>query len=151
MTLKFIGLGNWVNHSLVPRPVRAIRVTRGDLEPSTIARRRDKLDRWRHIQNRRGLPGTRQSESGFIQGYYNGKTDLKFDSLSFLTLITKRQSHSAFCIRHSAFCKIPLPHRVCLSPKGKSHCNAHAPLHNTDNGTAWNVVTWILTRALMGK
>ena len=30
------------------------------------------------------------------------KTDLKLDSLSFLTLITKRQSHSVFC-------KMPLP------------------------------------------
>ena len=26
------------------------------------------------------------SESGFIKGHYIGKTDLKFDSLSFLTL-----------------------------------------------------------------
>ena len=50
-------------HSLVPRPVRAIRVTRGGLEPSAIARGLanfpNKLDRWRHIRNRRGRLGTR--------------------------------------------------------------------------------------------
>ena len=44
---------------LVPRPVRAIRVTRGGLEPSAIANFPDKLDRWRHIRNRRGRLGTR--------------------------------------------------------------------------------------------
>ena len=43
--------------SLVPRPVRAIRVTRGGLEPS--ANFPDKLDRWRHIRNRLGRLGTR--------------------------------------------------------------------------------------------
>ena len=37
-----------------------------------------------------------------------GKTDLKLDSLHLLTLITKLQSRSAFCIQCSAFCKIPL-------------------------------------------
>ena len=35
------------------------------------------------------------SESGSISGHYTGKTDLKLDSLSFLTLIAKLQSHSA--------------------------------------------------------
>ena len=40
----------------------------------------------------------------------SGKTDLKLDSLSFLTLITELQSHSAFdgCL---AFYKIPMPDR----------------------------------------
>ena len=37
--------------SLLPRPVRAVRVTRGGLEPSAIANFSDKLDRWRHIRN----------------------------------------------------------------------------------------------------
>ena len=36
------------------------------------------------------------SESGSIKGHYTGKTDLKLDSLSFLTLITNLQSYSAF-------------------------------------------------------
>ena len=45
--------------SLVPWPVRAIRVTRGGLELSAIANFPDKLDRWRHIQNRLGRLGTR--------------------------------------------------------------------------------------------
>ena len=45
--------------SLIPRPVRAIRVTGGGLEPSAIANFPNKLDRWRHIQNRRGRLGTR--------------------------------------------------------------------------------------------
>ena len=36
------------------------------------------------------------SESGSIQGHYTEQTDLKLDSLSFLTLITKLHSHSAF-------------------------------------------------------
>ena len=45
--------------SLIPRRVRAIRVTRGGLEPSAIANFPNKLDRWRHIQNRRGQLGTR--------------------------------------------------------------------------------------------
>ena len=42
------------------------------------------------------------SESGSIQGRCTEKSDLKLDSLRFLTLITKLQSHSAFC-------KVPLP------------------------------------------
>ena len=46
-------------YSLVTRPVRAIRVTRGGLEPSAIANFPDKLDRWCHIWNRRGRLGTR--------------------------------------------------------------------------------------------
>ena len=37
---------------------------------------------------------------------------MKPDSLSFLTLITKLQSHSAFCIGRLAFCKIPLRHSM---------------------------------------
>ena len=36
------------------------------------------------------------SESGSIWGHYNGQTDLKLDSLSFLTLFTKFQSHLEF-------------------------------------------------------
>ena len=40
----------------------------------------------------------KQSKSGSIWGRYTGKTDLKLDSLSFLTLITKFQSNSTFCI-----------------------------------------------------
>ena len=36
------------------------------------------------------------SESGSTWGQYTGKTDLKLDSLSFLTLITKFQRHSPF-------------------------------------------------------
>ena len=42
-------------NSLVHRPVRAIRVTRGGLEPS--ANFPDKLDRWHHIRNRLGRLG----------------------------------------------------------------------------------------------
>ena len=53
--------------SLVPRPVRAIRVTWGGLEPSAIARgvlgefsrQAWQVNRWNHIPNRRGRPGTR--------------------------------------------------------------------------------------------
>ena len=45
--------------SLIPRPVRAIWVTKGGLEPSAIANFPNKLDRWRHIQNRWGRLGTR--------------------------------------------------------------------------------------------
>ena len=41
-----------------PRPVCAIWVSRGS-KPSAIANFRDKLDRWRHIRNRRGRLGTR--------------------------------------------------------------------------------------------
>ena len=37
------------------------------------------------------------SESGSISGPYTGKSDLKLDLLSLLTLITKLLSHSAFC------------------------------------------------------
>ena len=44
------------------------------------------------------------SESGSISGPYTGKTDLKLDLLSFLTLVTKLLSHSAFC-------KIPPQHQ----------------------------------------
>ena len=46
------------------------------------------------------------SESGSIWSHYTGKIDLKLDSLSFLTLITKLQSiwRSAFYILHSALC-----------------------------------------------
>ena len=44
------------------------------------------------------------SESGSISGPYTGKTDLKLDLLSLLTLITKLLSHSAFC-------KIPPQHQ----------------------------------------
>ena len=51
--------------SFVPRPVGAIRVTRGGLERSTIANFSDKLDRWRHIRNRRGRLGTRLEYSSF--------------------------------------------------------------------------------------
>ena len=36
------------------------------------------------------------SESGSTLGQYTGKTDLKLDSLSFLTLITKFERHSPF-------------------------------------------------------
>ena len=43
--------------SLVPKPVRAIRVTRGSFP--------DKLNRWRHILNRRGRLGTRLPHSVF--------------------------------------------------------------------------------------
>ena len=46
------------------RPVRAVRVTRGSLEPSAnfcSANFPDKLDKWRHIRNRRGRLGTRLS------------------------------------------------------------------------------------------
>ena len=52
--------------SLVPMPVRAIRVTREGLEPS--ANFPDKLDRWRHIRNRRGRLGTRLDHSYFEKG-----------------------------------------------------------------------------------
>ena len=45
------------------------------------------------------------SKSGFIYGHCTGKTDLKLDSLSLLTLIPKLQSHLQFCIRH--FAKYP--------------------------------------------
>ena len=38
------------------------------------------------------------SESGSIWSHYTGKIDLKLDSLSFLTLITKLQSHLAFSV-----------------------------------------------------
>ena len=58
---------DWVRFSLVPRPVRAIRVTRGGLEPS--ANFPDKLDRWRHIRNRRGRLGTRLGSIGFLFGF----------------------------------------------------------------------------------
>ena len=51
--------------SFVPRPVGAIRVTRGGLERSTIANFSDKLDRWRLIRNRRGRLGTRLEYSSF--------------------------------------------------------------------------------------
>ena len=50
---------NHCSRSLVARPVRAIRVTRGGLEPSAWANFPDKLDGWRHIRNRRGRLGTR--------------------------------------------------------------------------------------------
>ena len=36
------------------------------------------------------------SKSSFIYGHYKRKTDLKLDSLSFFTLITKRQWRSPF-------------------------------------------------------
>ena len=45
--------------TLIPRPVRAIRVTRGGVEPSAIANFPNKLDRRSHIQNRPGRLGTR--------------------------------------------------------------------------------------------
>ena len=41
--------------SFLAQPVRAIRVTRGGLEPNFP----DWLDRWRHIRNHRGRLGTR--------------------------------------------------------------------------------------------
>ena len=36
------------------------------------------------------------SQPGSIEGHYTGKTDLKLDSLSFLTLIINFQQHSPF-------------------------------------------------------
>ena len=52
------------------------------------------------------------SESGSIQGRGTKKSDLKLDSLRFLILITRLQSHSVICIRRSA--KYP-----CRFPKSK--------------------------------
>ena len=59
---KFCCRGNEMSYfsffiNLIPRPVRATRVRGGGLEPS--ANFPDKLDRWRHLRNRRELPGTR--------------------------------------------------------------------------------------------
>ena len=51
--------------SLVPRPVRPIRVTRGGLEPSVMANFPDKLDRRRHIRNRRERLRTRLEKESF--------------------------------------------------------------------------------------
>ena len=105
-----------MSHILVPRPARAIPVTRGDLEPNTIARRRPRLifptSLTGHIRNSGERPGTRLSESGFIQGYYTGKTDLKFDLLSFPN--PNHQTSEPFGVLHSAFgvLQLPLPHRV---------------------------------------
>ena len=42
--------------------------------------------------------------------------NLKLDSLSFLTLIAKLQSHLAFCLRHSVFCKYPCRYRCHFHP-----------------------------------
>ena len=39
---------------------------------------------------------------------------MEIDSLCFLTIITKFQSHLALCILHSAFCKTPLPLKVWI-------------------------------------
>ena len=49
------------------------------------------------------------------QGHYSGR-NLKLDSLSFLTLIAKLQSHFAFCLRHSVFCKYPCRYRCHFHP-----------------------------------
>ena len=57
--LNLQSFGQYAYCSLEPRSVRAIRVTRGGLEPSTIANFPDQLDRWRRIRNRRGRLGTR--------------------------------------------------------------------------------------------
>ena len=47
-----VSLSHSRHQSLLLRPIRAFRVSGGDLEPSGNSP--DKLDRWRHIQNRRG-------------------------------------------------------------------------------------------------
>ena len=59
-----------VSPSLVPRPVRAIRVIRGGLEPR--ANFPYKPNWWRHIQNRRGRLGTRL---GFPYSRHTGTQD----------------------------------------------------------------------------
>ena len=73
--------------SLVPKPVRAIRVTRGSFP--------DKLDRWRHIRNRRGRLGTRLPHSVFsldpdlcltARAYLNAQKHGLFHSLPSLLL-----------------------------------------------------------------
>ena len=57
----------YLSPSLVSRLVRAIRITRGGLEPSAI----DKLDRWRHLRNRRGRLGTRLTESACYPAHFH--------------------------------------------------------------------------------
>ena len=56
---------------LVSRPVHAIRVSGGGLEPSTNTpdNSPDKLDRWRHIRNRSQRLGTRLVVANSVSGF----------------------------------------------------------------------------------
>ena len=90
----------WVMCSLVPRPVRAIRVTRGGLEQSAIANFPDKLDRWRHIRNRQGRLGTRLGaghKSGFeSRQVWSFSGFLFFATVAFLTAMISLAEEDSF-------------------------------------------------------
>jgi len=60
------------------------------------------LPKRRNSENSRLIGVRKLSELGHIWGHYTGQTDLKLNSLSFLTLITKLQSRSAFGVASHA-------------------------------------------------
>ena len=89
---------NPVFRSLIPRPVRAIRVTRGALGPRAIARvlgefSRQALQVTSHIRNRRGRLGTRLRSPVFLCSETKRKRLLlRLSTDSFIQLRPRRPS-----------------------------------------------------------
>ena len=95
--------------NFIPRPVRATRVTGGGLEPS--ANFHDKLDRWRHLRNRRELPGTRLKI--FLWTFLLEPANLRFENREAEYLINFLK---LFPYYHAGFKSPPLNLMFHMSP-----------------------------------